>query len=217
MYLKTVERASSQLISGFIERGQDLRMGREHRIEPPETQTGRGMIDQLRGLGSRMLGKGRSRPDLSTRPTANELLFPARPGLFNIWERRAVAAFAAIIGGHARQAQYVELLADSHRDAGALDSLLMSGGDLSHAVLAEAHRLTATPPNGGRYRVPDQLRQRLGDRIAAAIEHAWHLSRGLASDATAQARLTRAGWSTAEITALDQIIGLLIPAAGTRH
>lgn len=217
MHLKSVERASSQLVSGYGAAELGPRPGRTQRrdVEPS-----RSMFDQLVELGGKFLSRGlRSRQ--TAIPTATELLFPTRPGLFNIWERRAVAAFAATLSHHRRADQYVALLTESGEDGGMLGDLLMSGQDLSRAVLAEAERLRHDPAGPQRYRVSDALRQRLGDRLAAALEHAWLLAarrdeRG-ARDQAARLRLTRAGWSAPEIAMLEQIVRLLVTPRHAQH
>ncbi|MFT4012520.1 MAG: hypothetical protein QM682_03770 [Paracoccus sp. (in: a-proteobacteria)] len=209
MYLKSVERSSFLSVSDM-----------EGRWGPSLTSGGaatRGMLDHLRGFGQRMLGLNRQPVEVSPRPSATALLYPARPGLFTIWERRAIAAFAAILSGHARQAQYIELLADSQKDATGLGSEWMSGSDLSQAVLAEAHRLLEEPPAQARYRMRDQLRERLGDRLATALEHTWRRLRQSAPDEALTLRLSRAGWTDPEIREMDQIIALLKPRSPAWH
>lgn len=214
MHMKTVERASSQLISGYA--GHEGRMG----VLDRTTEPSRGMFDHLVELGGKILNRGlRARQTVTL--TATELLFPARPGFFNLWERRAVAAFASVLTDHRRKDQYVALLGESAQDDGLLADLLMSGQDVSRAVLAEASRLTHEPTLTGRYRVSDPLRQRVGERLAAAMEHVWLLAshqdgRGARDDA-ARLRLTRAGWSATEIGTLEQIIRLLVGPRTTWH
>lgn len=157
----------------------------------------------------------------ATRRQLRELLSPRRPGLFSLWERRAIAAFAATLAGDAETLIHCRrLLAEESQNFGELSDMAMSGGDPAAAVLAEARRVAQSQftPAGqavgkaARYRVPAGLRDRLGDRLAAGLEYAWSLLAG--PDQVGHddhRRLTRNGWAPAEIAQLTSLLDLLRP------
>ena len=164
-----------------------------------------GVLGQL----IRKVVAGRAAPQADG-PGAADLLSPARPGTFSLWERRLIAALAATLAGDGGLlAQSRALLAqdDAVRDdAGGF----MSGGDLTRAALSEAERIIGA--GQARYRCPDRLKERLGDRVAAALEYAWLLilrPGHVAEDD--RRRLIRHGWSTPEIAQLEAVIRLSRP------
>lgn len=211
MYMKITERAPSRRISDVLEFDLGPRMGFEHHSPVVDELAGHhGVLAQLRKLGSRLLTRDRGDVRPRRRPSAAALLSPADPGVFSLWERRAVAAFASILTGNVHQAKYVGLLADSHNDTGE------RVGDLSQAVLAEAHRLASTMPLD-RYRVGDRLRERLNDRVAAALEHVWQILHGLSGTGASRQCLSRAGWSEDDIVSLEHVVSLFSPMSVIRH
>ncbi len=166
----------------------------------------------LSGPVSKMLAQWRLAPAPQTPQgkDAEDLLAPARAGLFSLWERRAVAVFVATLAGNPAQRDYRQLLDQVQDSDGPLAELLLSGRDMGEAIVAEAHRLAGQPQP--RYRASEALYHRLGDRLAVALEHGWHVLHGDAEDGDSHKRLLRYGWSQPEIAQLEQIIRQVIPS-----
>lgn len=138
------------------------------------------------------------------------LLHPTEPRDVSLDERRAVAAFVALLHGDA---------AIAHHYADLLDAR-----DLRHAVEAEARRAAAEGPYGSYppgplsredadgpvYQVAEEVRTFLGLRLTAALEHA-HLLVFHPRDAKGEAlgRLVAAGWSADGIVTLSQLVSFL--------
>jgi CMD domain protein len=143
------------------------------------------------------------------------LLHPDDPGAVSLWERRAVAAFTAALFGEPPTAGHYRAL---------LEASDPSSGRLSHLVLSEAQAasrpgpygrypagpLSAEDLDGPVYRVRTELREELGDRLATALEHA-HLLALHPRDASPSdlQRLLDAGWPTAGIVTLSQLVAFL--------
>ncbi len=144
-------------------------------------------------------------------------LEPPLPGSFTLAERRIVAAFVAVLQDEAQtRAHFLGLI----RGLGAGDGL----GDLAVLIETEAEGAAwpgpygSFPPgplsvedlDGPAYLASPALAARLGQRLAAALEHA-HLLVLHPRDAGLAAldRLTAAGWSDAEIHALTELVGFV--------
>ncbi len=138
------------------------------------------------------------------------LLHPTAPGDVGLDERRAVAAFVALL--HRDEAiahHYVDLL---------------DGQDLRRAIEAEAQEAAVEGPYGSYppgplsgedtvgpvYRLGEEARAQLGARLTAALEHA-HLLVFHPRDAKGEAlaRLVAAGWSADGIVTLSQLVSFL--------
>ncbi|HEX3350610.1 MAG TPA: CMD domain protein, partial [Acetobacteraceae bacterium] len=176
------------------------------------------VIDTLAGIAedSHLHGLRAQRTQARDNAQASyEALFePAEPGDMMSKERFAVAVFVA---GLHRQPEIAAFYAHSLNAA--------SGGPALRAhVEAEMERgategpyghfpagpLTAEDTEGPTYRVPDDARATLGDRLAAAMEHAHMLvfHPRDASPAHLQVLLD-AGWSATGIVTLSQIVSFL--------
>jgi CMD domain protein len=143
------------------------------------------------------------------------LLHPDDPGAVSLWERRAVAAFTAALFSEPKTAAHYRAL---------LEVSDPSSGRLSHLVLWEAHAASRPGPygrypegplssedlDGPVYRVRAELREDLGDKLSSALEHA-HLLALHPRDASPSdlQRLLDAGWSTAGIVTLSQLVAFL--------
>ncbi|MET0258896.1 MAG: CMD domain protein [Methylobacterium sp.] len=138
------------------------------------------------------------------------LLHPAEPGDVSLDERRAVAAFVALL----------------HRDAAVAEHYtgLLAAPELERVLASEAEAASAQGPYGAYppgplsaedeagpiYRAGDDARAALGPRLAAALEHA-HLLVFHPRDAAGEAlaRLVQAGWSADGIVTLSQLVSFL--------
>ncbi|MFI6787704.1 CMD domain protein [Nonomuraea sp. NPDC050383] len=179
------------------------------------------IIDRLAGIepGSPLDRLRRRRPDARDHAQRGYLaLFPESPapapdtgtGEVSRVERHAVAAFVAGL----------------HQDAPAIGHyaglLAADAPELAAAVAAEVEAATTTGPYGiypegplaGEsvpglvHRVGD--RTALGERLAAALEHAHLLVfRPREADKEALRALARAGWSTTGIVTLSQLVSFL--------
>ncbi len=142
------------------------------------------------------------------------LFSPRNPGGFGLVERFAVAAFVAGLHGAPETADYYK---SKLQEAGA-------SPELQVAVASEVVTSRASGPYGdypagplGRenkaglvHAIGASERQMLGPRLAAAFEHA-HMLVLHPRDASAESlqRLLDAGWSTAEIVTLSQLVSFL--------
>ena len=177
------------------------------------------MPDTIAQLADLAPGSAEDRA-LSRRPTARAdaeeayrlLVHPQDPGPVSLPERRAVAAFTALL--------HAEPAAASHY----LDLLAAVAPDLSVPVgrLAERGRgegpwgrfpegpLSREDREGLTLRVTDAEAEALGPRLGAALEHA-HLLTFHPRDAASGdlARLLDAGWTTPGIVTLSQLVAFL--------
>lgn len=140
------------------------------------------------------------------------LLDPVDPGPVTRAERHAVAAFVAVLHDDPATVSHYRGL------------LEQTDPNLAHAVLwtAEAARGAGPwgsyPPGplsrenqpGAVFRVPDDQREALGERLSAALEHA-HLLVLHPRDASRGAlqALIDAGWTTPGIVTLSQLVSFL--------
>ncbi|MBN6050637.1 CMD domain protein [Nonomuraea sp. RK-328] len=174
------------------------------------------IIDRLAGIeaGSPLDRLRRRRPDAREHAQRGYLaLFPqdtGGTGEVSLVERYAVAAFVA---GLHRNPESVR-----HYD----DLLAAHAPDLAALVSAEVEAATTTGPYGiypegplAAESVPGPVhrvgdRAALGDRLAAALEHAHLLVfRPREADREALRALARAGWSTTGVVTLSQLVSFL--------
>lgn len=178
----------------------------------------RDVIDHLAEIpaGSRLDAIRRARPD--ARENAQQsflaLLEPAAPGELSLEHRYAIAAYVALLHDAPSEASrsssfYLELLADAAEPA------------VVDAVRGAAESGRASGPYGG-YREPalrgeavdgptaSLPREVLGERLAAALEHA-HLLVLHPRDARPESlrALTAAGWGADALVSLSQLVAFL--------
>ncbi|NUW44695.1 CMD domain protein [Nonomuraea rhodomycinica] len=175
------------------------------------------IIDRLAGIepGSPLDGLRRRRPDAREHAQRGYLaLFPqdtgGGTGEVSLVERYAVAAFVAGLHRDPASARHYDDLLSAHDP------------DLAAAVSAEVEAATATGPYGiypegplAAESVPGPVhrvgdRAALGERLAAALEHAHLLVfRPREADPQALRALARAGWSTTGVVTLSQLVSFL--------
>lgn len=140
------------------------------------------------------------------------LLLPQDAGPVPVVERRAVAAFVAVLNGESRtRDHFLNLLRDT--DPGLARLVEREAEDSSHpgpyGRFPEGP-LSAEDLDGPVYTVADPLRHALGPRLSAALEHA-HLVTLHPRDATPEAlqALAAAGWTSGGIAVLLEVIGFV--------
>ncbi len=171
------------------------------------------IIDLLAGIppGSALDEARRKRPEARVHAQASHdlLLLPAEPGGFAVAERWAVAAFVAGLHNQAETAAYYA------------QGLANRAPELAAKVADAAARGQATGPHGAYPAGPLSREDTpapafaadagsLGPRLAAALDHA-HMLVFHPRDASAEhlQRLADAGWRTAEIVTLSQLVAFL--------
>jgi CMD domain protein len=175
------------------------------------------VIDHLAGIrpGSRLDALRDQRPQAreNAQKSYLALFAPEVPGDVTALERYAVATFVA---GLHRQASVTGFYAAALQKLGR--------PDIADAIDAEIVRGSAQGPYGGypqgplsvedrgglNYQVSTEHQERLGSRLAAALEHA-HLLVLHPRDASPAAlqKLLDAGWSTTDIVTLSQLVSFL--------
>ncbi|RWR28297.1 hypothetical protein D2T29_16795 [Sinirhodobacter populi] len=126
------------------------------------------------------------------------LLAPAHPGPVSLAERHAVAAFAAFLQGNLTvQSHYRGLL-----------RLTMSDR-LADTAYIEAEARRATPSGDGIAppRLRPMIRETLGPRLSAALDHAGTLA--LRPDLASGDGLRAAGWQDGAAAILSRIVALV--------
>ncbi|UNX53810.1 alkylhydroperoxidase domain protein [Georgenia sp. TF02-10] len=183
-----------------------------------DTDLGVDVIDHLLGTtpGDRLdtVRRARRTARENAQRSYQALFEPAEPGEVTAAERYAVATFVAGLHGAADLAVYYAARLGPH-DPGAV---------LGPAVRAEAGRgaargpygvyrepgLAAESAPGPVHRVGPEARAVLGERLAAALEHAHLLVlRPRESGPADLARLLAAGWSTTGVVTLSQLVAFL--------
>lgn len=171
------------------------------------------IIDHLAGIpqGSALDEARRKRAEARVHAQASHdlLLLPAEPGGFTVAERWAVAAFVAGLHNQAETAAYYA------------QGLAERAPELASPVAEAAARGQATGPHGAYPAGPLSKENTLapgfaadagslGARLAAALDHA-HMLVFHPRDASAEhlQRLVDAGWRTAEIVTLSQLVAFL--------
>jgi len=129
-------------------------------------------------------------------------------------ERAAVAQFvAALHDDEAATAHYAALTRESGGDALAEAIAELVGAARTTGPYGEYPAdgpLAGESVPGPRLTIEDATRSQLGDRLAAALEHAHLLVfRPRESSVAALARLADAGWSTDGIVTLSQLVSFL--------
>ena len=185
------------------------------------------VIDQLAGLerGSRLalIREGRPQARDNAQASFRALFEPSESTGVTRQERAAVAAFVAGLHQDApAEALYAERLAEH-------------GRELVEAIAAQVRAGATTGPYGGfpqgplstedraglRFRISSEASASLGRRLSAGLEHAHLLVfRPRDSSAAALQALLDAGWTSAEIVTLSQLVAFLAfqirSAAGLR-
>jgi CMD domain protein len=179
-------------------------------------QPGGDIIDRLVAIepGSRLDQIRAVRPQAreNTQKSYLALFQPGDFGGFPLAERLAVAAFVAGVHREPASTEFYTTAISS------------SGPDLADIIAQEAKRgavqgpyghypagpLSSEDKPGVAYRVEDSHRKRLGERLAAGLEHA-HLLVFHPRDASQEAlsALLKAGWSTTDIVTLSQLVAYL--------
>lgn len=143
------------------------------------------------------------------------LLCPQDPGPVSILERRALAAFVAVLNGEPQtRAHFLNLLRDTDPTLAPLARLIeREAEDSAHPGpygRFPAGPLSAEDLDGPVYAVADPLRDQFGPRLAAALEHA-HLITLHPRDATPAAlqALARAGWTNGGIALVAELISFV--------
>lgn len=177
------------------------------------------LVERLSGLAPDSPLARAYRAKTAARAYAEEsyrrLLLPAGPGPVPLVERRAIAAFVAVLNGEAQtRAHFLTLLEATAPSPSSLAPLIEREaegsahpgpyGRLPHGPLS------AEDLDGPVYRVAADLRAMIGARLAAGLEHA-HLVTLHPHDATpaARDRLAEAGWRPDGIALLTDIIDLV--------
>lgn len=176
------------------------------------------VIDHLAGLDpSSPLGQIRglrAQARTNAQRSYEALLAPGQPGTVSELERLAVATFAAGLHGQPETRDfYAERLAGLKPGQAFLDRL---ADETSRGVSKgpygsyPAGPLSAEDEAGPAYRASAVAERDLGQRIAAALTHT-HLLVFRPRDAKPDAlqALLDAGWSTAEIVTLSQLVSFL--------
>jgi CMD domain protein len=143
------------------------------------------------------------------------LLLPQDPGPVSLIERRAIAAFVAVLNGETQtRDHFLKLLRDTDPTLGQLARLIeREAEDSAHpgpyGRFPEGP-LSAEDLDGPVYRVVAAVAAQLGPRLSAALEHA-HVVTLHPRDATAEALqdLAAAGWTNSGIGVVLDIIGVV--------
>ena len=170
-------------------------------------------IDHLAGIapGSALDAARARRPLARTQAQASHdaLFHPADPGEMSLPERSAVAAFvAALHGMEDAMARHLASLPPAL--AGTVQAAAAAAAGQGPYGSYPAGPLTPEDRPGPVYRLPEPHRAALGPHLAAALDHAHMLvlhPRDAAPDHL-QA-LLGAGWTTAGIVTLSQLVAFL--------
>jgi len=179
------------------------------------------VIEPGSGLDRIRAGRKQARENIQKSYLA--LFQPRDYGQFPLFERRAVAAFIA--GLHREPASAAFYVSEISSEPELADVIAREAG--RGAVQGPYGRYPEGPLStedrpGLAYRVADEHRKLLGERLAAGLEHA-HLLVFHPRDASQEAlrALQKAGWSTTDIVTLSQLIAYLAfqirVAAGLRE
>jgi CMD domain protein len=174
------------------------------------------IIDELAGVapGGRVDTLRRARPETRAQSQASydALFAPVDEAEASLAERRLVAAFVTRLAADEATARHYSALA--HQADPALATAIAGEAAAAstsgpYGDYAEAG-LQAENANGARYRASGAVRDQLGERLTAAIEHA-HLLVYRPREASGDAirALVDAGWSTDGIVTLSQLIAFL--------
>ena len=173
------------------------------------------LIDRLADLASdapvAALRDRRADAKLNAQRSYQALFEPSSPGAVSLVERHAVAAFVA--GLHrdaATLAFYRGGLGDRADLAGAIDQEIERGAASGPYGRYPEGPLSVEDKAGPSFRVSQSNREKLGARLAAALEHA-HLLVFHPRDANPAAleALRDAGWATTDVVTLSQLVAFL--------
>ena len=173
------------------------------------------LIDRLAGLASdapiAALRDRRADAKLNAQKSYEALFEPGSPGGVSLVERHAVAAFVAGLHRDATAlAFYRGGLGDRADLAGAIDQEIERGAASGPYGRYPEGPLSVEDKAGPSFRVSHSNREKLGARLAAALEHA-HLLVFHPRDANPAAleALRDAGWATTDIVTLSQLVAFL--------
>ncbi len=129
-------------------------------------------------------------------------------------ERSAVALFVALLHSHdaavAFYRTHLITAGDDGKLTAAVEAAAAAGATTGPYGVYREEGLHGEDRRGLRFSVPDQLRDALGTRLTAALEHAHLLVFRLReSSPEALAALLAAGWSTTGIITLSQLLAYL--------
>jgi CMD domain protein len=173
------------------------------------------IIDELAGIeddaGMKALCDQRPEARLNAQKSYEALFQPADPGGVSLQERHAIAVFVA--GLHRDAAALAHFRRGLGADAvlaAALDAEILRGAASGPYGRYPDGPLSVENKAGPSYRVSASTPDALGPRLSAALEHA-HLLLFHPRDASPEAlqALIDAGWSTADIVTLSQIVAFL--------
>ncbi len=173
------------------------------------------LIDRLAGVAGELflaaLRDRRADAKLNAQKSYEALFEPGSPGGVSLVERDAVAAFVA--GLHrdaATLAFYRGVLGDRADLARAIDEEIACGAASGLYGRYPEGPLSVEDKAGPSFRVSESNREKLGARLAAALEHA-HLLVFHPRDANPAAleALRDAGWATTDIVTLSQLVAFL--------
>lgn len=143
------------------------------------------------------------------------LLHPEEAGPVSVLERRAVAAFVAVLTGEAQTREhFLHLLRTTDATLGLFARQIEAEAEDSAHPGPYGHfpdgPLSVESVDGPTYRVDEALRGIFGPRLTAALEYA-HLLTLHPRDATedALATLAQAGWTNAGIALLLDLVGFV--------
>jgi CMD domain protein len=177
------------------------------------------LVERLAGVtpGSAIARAYRARSEARrfAEESYRRLLQPQDPGPVSLLERRAIAAFVAVLNGEPQTGDhFLRLLRDTDPTLGQLARLIeREAEDSAHpgpyGRFPEGP-LAAEDLDGPVYCVSKEVAGQFGPRLTAALEHA-HLVTLHPGDATAEAlqALATAGWTNGGIGIVLDIIGLV--------
>lgn len=177
------------------------------------------LVERLAGIAPEStLGRAyRARPEARTlaEDGYRTLLHPTDPGAVSVLERRAIAAFVAVLNGEAQtRAHFLGLLRDTDPTLALLvRQIEAEAEDAAHPGPYGSFPAGLSPAEdreGPIYQVDDALRDIFGPRLSAAFEHA-HLITLHPRDARPRAleALADAGWTNSGIAVLLDLIGFV--------
>lgn len=174
------------------------------------------IIDELAGVapGGRVDTLRRARPETRAQSQASydALFAPIDDTEASVAERRLVAAFVTRLAADEATARHYSALA--HQADPSLATAIAGEAAAASTSGPYGHYaetgLQAENTDGLRFRASDAARERLGERLTAAIEHA-HLLVYRPREASGDAiqALLDAGWSADGIVTLSQLIAFL--------
>jgi len=173
------------------------------------------LIDELVGIapGDPLDAIRAQRPDARANAQASydALLAPRDIAHVSIAERFAIAFWSAAISRSSVAAHYRARLASEDPAAlAAIEDALPEAFTTGPYGAYPPGPLSVEDEPGLEWRASDALRERIGDRLAAALEHA-HLLTFHPRDSSPEAleSLLAAGWSTTGVVTLSQLVAFV--------